>query len=272
MPSLFGDSYGLYEVKKGSFVASFTINTLLIALLLWAGTWASTHVPQIKQQVLGESIEISPYIGKPGKDVSGGGGGGGSHELTAASKGALPKPSRQQITPPMVIPPENPKLAVPPSVVAPPDINLPTNGQMGDPLSKVLLASNGTGLGGGIGSGSGGGVGSGSGPGVGPGHGGGYGGGAYHVGGGVSAPKILVKVEPEYSEEARKAKWQGVVVLHAIIGTDGRAHDVTVARSLGLGLDEKAIEAVKQWRFEPGKKEGQSVNTEISFEVSFRLY
>ena len=92
------------------------------------------------------------------------------------------------------------------------------------------------------------------------------------MGGGVLAPKIISRVEPEFSEEARKNKWQGVVILRLVIGTDGKPHDITVQRSLGMGLDEKAIEAVQQWRFEPGTKDGQPVPVEVSMEVSFRLY
>jgi TonB family protein len=164
-----------------------------------------------------------------------------------------------------------PKLTAPPEVVVP-QMNLPQIGNLGDPLSKVTLASNGTGSGGGIGSGSGGGVGSGRGPGVGPGWGGGIGGGAYRVGGGVSAPRAIFSPDPEYSEEARKAKWQGTVVLWVVIGPDGKPRDVRVQRSLGMGLDEKAIEAVRSWKFEPAKKDGQPVAVQVNVEVNFRLY
>jgi TonB family protein len=144
---------------------------------------------------------------------------------------------------------------------------------MGDPMSKVLgPPSNGTGSGGGIGSGEGGGVGSGSGPGVGPGYGGGIGGGAYRVGGGVSAPRVLFSPDPEYSEEARKAKYQGTVVLWVVVGPDGRPRDIRVQRTLGLGLDEKAVEAVRQWKFDPARKNGQPVAVQINVEVNFRLY
>jgi TonB family protein len=143
---------------------------------------------------------------------------------------------------------------------------------IGDPLSKLNLPSNGTGAGSGIGSGSGGGIGSGRGPGVGPGWGGGIGGGPYRVGGGVSAPRALYAPDPEYSEEARKAKYQGTVVLYVVVGPDGRPRDVKVSRSLGLGLDEKAIEAVKSWKFDPARKDGQPVAVQISVEVNFRLY
>jgi TonB family protein len=163
-----------------------------------------------------------------------------------------------------------------PSVVIPPTVQLANNNlpNFGDPKSAVPAGppSNGVGSGGGIGSGSGGGVGSGHGPGVGPGSGGGTGGGVFRVGGGVSAPKALYTPDPEYSEEARKAKYQGTVVLWLIVGPDGRPQNVKVARTLGMGLDQKAIEAVRQWRFEPAKLNGNPVAVQINVEVNFRLY
>lgn len=272
LPTLFGEGYGIYEVKRGSFVLSFLLNTLFVVACVLIGSFAWQNKEEIKKVVLDQAIEISPYVLSPAKDDSGGGGGGGDRDKLQASKGALPKLSRQQITPPVVVVRnDNPKLAVPPEVVVP-QMNLPQVGQMGDPLSHITLASNGTGSGGGIGSGSGGGVGSGRGPGVGPGWGGGIGGGAYRVGGGVSAPRTLYAPDPEYSEEARKAKWQGTVVLWVIVGPDGRPRDIRIQRSLGMGLDEKAIEAVRQWKFDPARKDGQPVAVQINVEVNFRLY
>jgi periplasmic protein TonB len=123
-----------------------------------------------------------------------------------------------------------------------------------------------------IGSGSGGGVGVGKGPGVGPGYGGGTGDGVFHRGGGVSAPRPIFSPDPEYSEEARRAKIQGTCVLWMIVGPDGKPREIKVARTLRLGLDEKAIEAVKQWKFQPAMKDGQPVAVQINVEVSFRLY
>ncbi|MDR3765347.1 MAG: energy transducer TonB [Acidobacteriota bacterium] len=273
LPTLFGDGYGLYEVRKGSFVASFVLNIAILGLLVWLATWTVKNVPQIKVAVTGEAVDVSPYIMKQSKTQVGGGGGGGSHDVNPASKGALPKLSKEQITPPAVLPPDNAKLQVAPTVVVPPQIKLPQGNQMGDPLAKVLgPPSNGTGVGGGIGSGKGGGVGSGTGPGVGPGRGGGIGGGVYHIGGGVSPPRIIHRVEPEFSDEARRSKYQGTVTLHVIIGTDGKPHDITVVQSLGMGLDEKAIEAALQWRFEPGTKDGRPVNVEANMQVTFHLY
>jgi TonB family protein len=212
---------------------------------------------------------------KPSKTQVGGGGGGGDRDVLQATKGKLPKLSMTQITPPVVVVRnEHPKLAVDPTIVVPPQVQLASNNMpnFGDPMSHAVLPSNGTGAGGGIGSGSGGGVGSGKGPGFGPGEGGGTGGGIFHVGGGVSAPRTIYAPEPEFSEEARKAKYQGVCTLGLIVGADGRPSNIRVISSLGMGLDEKAIEAVKNWKFEPAMKDGHPVRVEIAVEVDFHLY
>jgi TonB family protein len=95
--------------------------------------------------------------------------------------------------------------------------------------------------------------------------------GVYKVGNGVSAPRLLHKVEPEYSKEARKARLTGTVLLRVIVGMDGKASDLKVVRGLGLGLDESAIAAVSAWRFEPSVKDGQPVNVFAQIEVNFRL-
>jgi TonB family protein len=92
------------------------------------------------------------------------------------------------------------------------------------------------------------------------------------VGDGVSAPRAIYTPEPEFSEEARKAKYQGVVVLNIIVGVDGRVHSPRVVRSLGMGLDEKAVETVKTWKFDPSKKDGRPVGVEMNIEVAFNLY
>src|SRR5205807_7311264 len=171
---------------------------------------------------------------------------------------------------------EHPKLTAEPTVVVPPQVKMATSSipNLGDPMSHLPSGppSNGTGSGGGIGSGSGGGIGVGTGPGVGEGRGGGIGGGVFRVGGGVTPPKEIFSPEPEYSEEARKAKFQGTCVVQLVVGPDGIPHDMRVVRTLGLGLDEKAIEAVQKWRFEPGKKDGVPVATLVNVEVQFHLY
>ena len=267
------DIWGFYNYKKGGAFGSTLVHLLAIAAILLATYLGKRMVDVAKPK---ESVLlIAPDLAIPvSKTLSGGGGGGGDRDKLQASPGRLPTQSRQQITPPMaVVRNPDPKLPVPPSIVAPP-LPQPNLEALGDPLSHLpSLPSNGMGAGGGIGDeGRGGGVGSGEGPGFGPGHGGGYGGGAYKIGGGVSAPKVIYQPDPEYSDEARKAKFSGTCVLWLVVGPDGKARDIRVARTLGLGLDEKAIEAVKTWRFEPGMKDGKPVATQLNVEVTFRLY
>ena len=220
--------------------------------------------------------DISDYLpqAKPAPKKAGGGGGGGDRSPMPASKGKLPKFKLEQFVPPTAkIVNENPKLIMEPSVVVPPDVSFinPNMPQFGDPRGILGLPSNGPGSGGGIGSGSGGGVGPGTGPGVGPGSGGGMGGGVFRVGGGVTAPQLVHKVDPEYSEEARKAKHQGTVELYIEVWPDGVARKIIIRRSLGLGLDEKAIEAVRQWKFKPGMRDGKPVAVGALVTVHFRL-
>jgi TonB family protein len=205
-----------------------------------------------------------------------GGGGGGTHAKLEAPKGHLPKQAIVQITPPAVeIKNDHPKLAVEPTVAVPTNIKLANNTMptIGDPVTKVAgPASNGVGSGGGIGAGSGTGIGIGSGGGVGQGSGGGYGGGVFKVGGGVAAPVPIYKPEPEFTEEARRAKHQGTVMLALIVGPDGRTRDIRVVRKLGMGLDEKAIESARQWKFQPATKDGRPVAVNINIEVDFTLH
>ena len=273
------DIWGFYNYKKNGVLGSTIVHMLALAAIIGGTILAGRMVKKVikPQEVIAlvTPDDIPPMA--PSKTAAGGGGGGGDRDKLQAPKGKFPKLSMEQITPPMVVVRNpNPKLAVEPTVVVPPEIkmaqvNIPS---LGDPMSHLPSGppSNGTGSGGGIGSGNGGGVGSGEGPGVGPGHGGGVGGGAFRVGGGVSAPRPIYSPDPEYSEEARKAKFQGTCVLWLVVGPDGRPRDIKIARTLGLGLDEKAIEAVKNWKFEPAMKDGKPVAVMINVEVSFRLY
>ena len=95
--------------------------------------------------------------------------------------------------------------------------------------------------------------------------------GVYRAGGGVSAPVVVYKVDPGYSEQALRAKLSGSVLVSLVVGTDGRAQDIRIVRGLGLGLDEKAMDAVTQWRFRPGIKDGHPVPVQATIEVNFRL-
>ncbi len=267
--------YSYWKVGAAGVAGYYALLVLAVALTVYLGRRiVSAASPTQKVTVtLVDPADIPPL--KPSKTQVGGGGGGGDRDVLQASKGKLPKLSMQQITPPVVvIRNDHPKLAVEPTIVIPPQVQLASNNMpnLGDPMAHAVLPSNGTGAGGGIGSGSGGGVGSGKGPGFGPGEGGGVGGGIFHVGGGVSPPRVIYQPEPEFSEEARKAKYQGVCTLGLIVGADGRPSNIRVLSSLGMGLDEKAIEAVKNWKFEPAMKDGHPVRVEIAVEVDFHLY
>lgn len=262
----------MYRGNESKAVATSVVaHVAVISFLVWLGTLKPVQEFVQKQVTPLVAPDLSAYIAKPKEQLAGGGGGGGTRSPLDASKGKAPKPQPRQFTPPRVDPPPDPKLPMPASIIAPddiPNINAPN---FGDMQSKLGIPSNGTGFGGGIGSGNGGGIGPGQGNGLGPGKGGGFGGGAYRIGGGVSAPTLLSKVEPEYSEEARKAKWQGIVVLSLVVDDQGRPQSLKVVRSLGLGLDQKAIEAVEKWRFKPGQKDGKAVPVYAVVEVNFRL-
>jgi protein TonB len=257
--------------ESRSAVSSILIHGTVIALLIFVST--NKEIQNVVKEFTPLAAPLSEYVPKtaPKKQTMGGGGGGGARDVTPPSKGKLPKVAPKQFVPPQLQKVEQPKLVMEPTIIAQadtlPKVNLP---MLGDPLSGLSAPSQGPGSGG-FGSGKGGGVGSGSGPGFGPGSGGGTGGGAFRVGGGVSAPSVLFKVEPEYSEEARKAKFQGTVVLAIVVDPSGKARDIRVLRPLGLGLDEKAIEAVMKWRFKPGLKDGAAVPVQATVEVNFRL-
>jgi periplasmic protein TonB len=273
--------WGQYNnYRSAGLKGSALVHAVLIGLVLAGASFTHQVVEQPKQREVVTLIAPSPdsYALPAAKTVVSGGGGGGDHDPIPAPKGRLPKFARQQITPPQIIlRNEKPKLPVEPTVVVPPQVRVAANHMpnLGLPVAPPLPAappSNGTGSGGGIGAGSGGGVGIGHGPGVGEGHGGGIGGGVYKVGGGITAPQPIATPDPEYTDEARRAKVQGTCILWLIVGADGHPRDIHVVRGLGYGLDAKALETVKQWRFQPARKDGQPVNVQVSVEVAFHLY
>ena len=264
--------WGSYGFQKRSAVGTIFIHALLLGGIAAVSLWPISQrqeQPVTHEVVTLTAPDISVYqpVLKP-EELSGGGG-GGDRDKIETPKAQLPKVAQEQFTPPAVVMRnDHPKLAVEPTVVMPPTVkiaesNLPN---IGVPTSKVEgPASNGIG--------SSGGVGTGIGAGVGEGRGGGTGGGIYKAGvGGVSAPRILYKPDPEFTEEARKARYQGVCILWMVVGADGKPHDVRVLRTLGMGLDQKAVEAARQYVFEPARKDGKPVAVQLHVEVSFRLY
>ena len=194
------------------------------------------------------------------------GGGGGQRDMGPATQGHLPKLSTTQIVPPKAPPTIPPKLAVEPTVVVQPDLKLADNKMpdLGVPNSNLKGFS--------MGNGNGTGIGSGDGAGIGPGSGGNIGGGIYQVGGAVRAPIAIYTPDPEFSEEARKAKFSGNVVVSLIVGADGKPRNVRVLRGVGMGLDEKAVEAVQQYKFKPALKDGKPVAVYVNIDVTFQIF
>ncbi len=243
---------------------SVAIHAGFLALLMFGATNPAVQ-QSIRQKFELIDPNLTPYIPKPTQ----GGGGGGAREPLPVTAGQLPKAAAKQFVPPQIVKQE-PKLAMEPSLVAPPDVQSQA-ANWGDPLAKIINSSNGSGANGGMGSGTHGGIGPGDGVGYGPGAGGAYGGEIYRPGNGVSMPVVVVKVDPDYSEDARKARYSGTVLVSVVVDKDGLPRDIRIVRSVGMGLDEKAIEAVQKWRFKPGMKGGQAVNVRAQIEVNFRL-
>jgi len=266
-----------YQPQSGSWLNSLLVHLVGVAIITLPFFIQRKTTP-VKVSTKFEMVDISPHLAEleaAGKKA-GGGGGGGDRSPTPASKGAIPRFAKQQLAPPLaVIRNLNPKLQVEPTLLGPPDLKLPQMASnmttWGDPQGVLGPPSNGPGTGGGIGSGEGTGIGSGKGGGLGPGEGGGTGGGPYSVGGGVSEPIPTYMPDPTYSEEARKAKYQGVVSLWIVVDSQGNVTDARVVKPLGLGLDEKAVETVRTWKFKPAMRNGVPVPVRVGVDVFFRL-
>lgn len=207
-------------------------------------------------------VSIPPMAPMRAKSM---GGGGGQRGPTPVTKGSPPKFAETQIVPPKVPPLQPPKIQIQPTVEVQKDVhmasNMPNFGLPNSPLPGVSM-----------GNGSGTGLGSGNGSGIGPGSGGNIGGGPKHIGGGISAPVLIYSVEPEFSEEARKAKVAGNVLVNLWVDTNGLPSHVRVIRGVGMGLDENAVAAVKQYRFKPAMENGKPVLVELNVEVNFQIF
>jgi len=254
---------------------STTFNTCILLLAIWLGIRVVNNI--VSPPVQATNIDVGVYDAPKSDMRAGGGGGGGDRDIVEANRGKLPEKMKDPITPPQPQTFEKPKLPEPPAINVQKDIQLPDNMNM--PMigmhssANVTIASAGSGNGAGMGSGSGGGMGSGGGNGYGPGYGGNTGGGYYQVGGRISAPEVIHSVEAEFSDEARRAKYQGVCLISLIVDAQGNPQDIHIARALGMGLDEKAIDAIRQYKFRPAMKDGKTpVPVMITIEVDFRLY
>ncbi len=274
-------------------VVSFCVHSALAALVLWLAAGptatASTNVATEPARMV--------FLVTPGP--GGGGGGGGTRNPRPAPKLERRGPPKPRLSVPAVKPDpvmttarkeEPPKPTPPPAVEPKPVERAP------DPLpSRVLVApvvemasnardrqgvienprgdadSQGSGAGGGAGTGQGTGNGSGLGSGIGDGSGGGTGGGPFRPGSGIEPPRLLHEVKADYTEEARRRGLTGDVQLEIVIRRDGSVGDVSLLRGLGSGLDQRAMAAVKQWRFSPARRKGEPVDVVVEVAVEFTL-
>jgi protein TonB len=231
---------------------------ILLVILFFVG---KKIIETTKPKEIVTTVDVPTKFIAPKRDVAAGGG-GGSPDKVDASKGRVPpRVEHTTMTPKLDVP--TPTIDVQKDITIPDNPNLPNFGMTNSP--NVTVGSLGRGSGSGLGNGNGSGYGNGS--------GGNIGGGLYRVGGGVTAPVALNSVEAEFSDEARRAKYQGVCLISLIVDAQGNPQNPRVVRALGMGLDEKAIEAVKKYKFKPAMKDGKTpVPVMITVEVNFRLY
>jgi periplasmic protein TonB len=272
LPSFSGRTWAGYPVRRLNFALSLALHAMMAALV-GASFYMVKNAAPIMDPTPIVTTRLDPYPVPVGSRANHGGGNGGAAEKTRTSMGVAPRASCQPLTPPIVVRNNlQPRLVAESAVLAPPDLDFPRTRQTGDPLSALTTPSNGPGVGGGMGGRTGGGAGGDHGNGRGPGSDGGCCGGIYNVGNGVSMPRAIYSPEPEFSEEARKSKYQGEVTLMAVIGADGLPRNLTVVRALGMGLDERALEAVRTWRFDPARKDGRPVAVRMNIIVNFHLF
>ena len=267
------------------FALSSTMHAGIAAAIVFVFTFGPSPVATTLAQIEPSDPMRLVFLNTPGP---GGGGGGGGLLQKAPPPKALregrkkissPLPARQPPKPiePVARPPE-PKPAplsaetlpvvVAPIVTAPAD-NRDRAGVLQQ--ARAETESRGPGQGGGVGTGRGTGIGQGEGSGVGPGSGGGTGGGPYRPGSGITPPRVLQEVKAEYTDEARRAGIIGEVVLEIVVRRDGSVTDVKLLHGLGGGLNDRAREAVRQWRFAPATRQGVPVDVIVEVSVEFRL-
>lgn len=254
------------RASRTAVAASLLIHCGIVALLFLSVTVATLPSRRTTAAVwVPTRLPAKLLAPSPGRS----GGGGGSGSVLPPSRGRLPKFSPRPFVPPSAETKPavlylEPSIAVPPPLLqADADFD-----RYGDPLGQIGAPSSGPGKRGGIGAGDGGGFGPGTGPGAGEGA---WGSGTGRTLGSTVPPKVIFQVDPEYSEEGRKARVNGTVVLMVEVDEQGRPANIRVTRTLGLGLDEQAVAAVNRWKFLPGRLNGKPVRVPALIEVNFRL-
>jgi TonB family protein len=286
LDTLAPDTPRLPRQRRGALTQAAASAALHLTLLAAAVAVRATVGPAIEPRPDETAVERQVrhiVFAAPERRIGGGGGGGGNRQpgpirraqgvgedrMTLRVRKPPPSVAPAQVSPPAVDP-----VPLLPSVVL--EAKPLASGlleQVGLPVGGTLSGTSaGSGSGGGVGTGTGTGIGSGRGPGLGPGSGGGTGGGVYRPGGAVSAPRLVKEVKPTYTPRALLDRIQGTVVLEAIVTRDGCASSIRVVGSLDRGgLDEEAIAAVVQWRFEPGRLAGAPVDVMVTIIVDFMI-
>jgi len=263
------------EVKRAgnATLASILVHVAFVLLVLFAiANPPAALAPDTQDRVPNEIV----WLDVPGP---GGGGGGGGNKMNEPPRKAELK-GAEKVTVPVAKPaapiakaeppPPVPQVQIPAQQTATGVVELP--GMVSNAPTPSVL-SQGSGSGGGAGTGTGTGVGPGQGSGLGPGYGGGFGGGAFRPGNGIESPQLLHEEKPAYTAGAMRAKVQGMVEVEAVVLPDGTVGQVQIVRSLDdrFGLDDKALEAVKRWRFRPGTRQGKPVAVIVTIELNFTL-
>jgi TonB family protein len=291
-----GNSRGLFEIfseapsRIGStrvLALSSTVHAGALAFCVFVATFnLAPRAAALKQNdQISESMHLV-FLATPGP--GGGGGGGGLLQKTPPPKAlregrepiSSPLPVRRE--PPPIAPVREPKPAPPPPPLVAetlPAVVAPIIAAPADARNRIGVLqqtpadadSHGPGKGGGAGTGSGTGLGEGDGSGVGPGSGGGTGGGPYRPGSGIEPPRLVREVRADYTEDARQRGLTGDVVLEIVVRVDGSVGDVKILQGLAGGLNDRAVQAVRQWRFTPARRQGIPVDVIVEVAVEFKL-
>jgi TonB family protein len=288
-PPLFSAAAGSSVVRHpiAGFAVSGSVHAAFAALLLLAGLTLAPAATALRADSE-QSVEPMRLVFLPLPGPGGGGGGGGRQRKLPAPKamreGARkidsPLPVRREPKPIVPAPaapepkPEPPLKSEPLPVVVAPVVTAPANsrdriGVMEE--STAAAESHGPGAGRGAGTGAGTGVGAGDGSGIGSGTGGGSGGGPFRPGSGIQPPRLLREVKADYTEDARQRNIAGDVVLEIVVRRDGSVGDVRILRGLGGGLNDRAVQAVRQWKFAPAQRLGTPVDVLVEVAVEFKL-
>ena len=270
---------GANQERMGrSIAASFGGHAVAIGLLLFLMSLA----PERVFELIEPNRDNYGIVWLPEEGPGGGGGGGGNQSLELPRQVELQGVDETQLSVPVAPEPDFVEPEIEPETLETDRLNIPavsmaaalqtTPGVM-DAVARTTV-SQGSGTGGGGGTGQGTGIGPGEGPGLGPGQGGGVGGGVYRPGSGIVNPRLIHEVEAEYTTEAMRAQVNGVVWVEAVVLPDGTVGDVTVVKSLDrvFGLDDRAVESIRQWRFAPGTRFGEPVAVLVVIEVFFNIF